>query len=264
MPRGLTIYDDVKSQGELWTPAVRSGQVLELWFDAMDRATLSFASGNSVNGMKDKSGKGNHHTLQSTSTLQPTFVPMGMLGMPSISYNDDKLEGPFVFTGSVLGVYAAGTIASTVGNNGRLVSCSVSAQNDWDSDQRFSVARSESNQLVQIYRNGAASLSVPTYDLPSVFTAYNSGSTVQMGINGSHAASSAKTGAMNTTLCAIGRGVNSTEYWVGYLNEVIFDSGPYSTYRRDKIEGYLAWKWGFQKNLVGGHPFKNRPPMLGD
>jgi hypothetical protein len=34
--------------------------------------------------------------------------------------------------------------------------------------------------------------------------------------------------------------------------------------RRQTVEGYLAWKWGLVANLPAAHPFKNRPPLIGD
>jgi hypothetical protein len=51
----------------------------------------------------------------------------------------------------------------------------------------------------------------------------------------------------------------------GYLAEVI--SVPNSgavlpTAERQKIEGYLAWKWGLQGSLPVGHPYENNPPTL--
>ena len=30
---------------------------------------------------------------------------------------------------------------------------------------------------------------------------------------------------------------------------------------RQKIEGYLAWKYNLQSNLPDGHPYKNTPPV---
>jgi hypothetical protein len=34
--------------------------------------------------------------------------------------------------------------------------------------------------------------------------------------------------------------------------------------RRQTVEGYLAHKWGLVANLPAAHPFKNRPPLIGD
>jgi hypothetical protein len=30
---------------------------------------------------------------------------------------------------------------------------------------------------------------------------------------------------------------------------------------RQKMEGYLAWKWNLQSNLPSNHPYKNAKPV---
>lgn len=35
-----------------------------------------------------------------------------------------------------------------------------------------------------------------------------------------------------------------------------------STANRQRLEGYLAWKWALEANLPAGHPFKNTPPTV--
>jgi hypothetical protein len=40
---------------------------------------------------------------------------------------------------------------------------------------------------------------------------------------------------------------------------VVFNS-VLSTDNRQRIEGYLAWKWGLEGNLPIGHPYKDAPP----
>ena len=42
--------------------------------------------------------------------------------------------------------------------------------------------------------------------------------------------------------------------------EFIIVSGTLSTGDRQKMEGYLAWKWGLQANLPSNHPYKLSPP----
>jgi hypothetical protein len=34
-----------------------------------------------------------------------------------------------------------------------------------------------------------------------------------------------------------------------------------TTDNRQKLEGYLAWKWGMVPNLPVDHPYKTSPPM---
>jgi hypothetical protein len=38
-------------------------------------------------------------------------------------------------------------------------------------------------------------------------------------------------------------------------------NGSYTTSDREKLEGYLAWKWGLEANLPNGHPYENAAPL---
>ncbi len=46
----------------------------------------------------------------------------------------------------------------------------------------------------------------------------------------------------------------------GYIAELLIISGAVSTLNRQKIEGYLAHKWGLTANLPAGHPYKTVGP----
>ena len=46
------------------------------------------------------------------------------------------------------------------------------------------------------------------------------------------------------------------------LKEVLFIAGPRNIATRQKIEGYLAWKWGLAANLDAAHPYKLTPPKI--
>lgn len=46
----------------------------------------------------------------------------------------------------------------------------------------------------------------------------------------------------------------------GYIGEVITYPSVLVLASRQKVEGYLAWKWGIQGSLPVGHPYKNAPP----
>jgi hypothetical protein len=51
---------------------------------------------------------------------------------------------------------------------------------------------------------------------------------------------------------------------LGFVGEVVYTNTALSTADRERLEGYLAWKWGLVANLPAAHPFKNRPPLIGD
>jgi hypothetical protein len=46
----------------------------------------------------------------------------------------------------------------------------------------------------------------------------------------------------------------------GEFGEVVILNNKPTTLNRQKLEGYLAWKWGIQASLPGGHPYKSAPP----
>ena len=52
-------------------------------------------------------------------------------------------------------------------------------------------------------------------------------------------------------------------YWDGTIAEVVFVGSILSQSDREKMEGYLAWKWGIQGNLPLDHPYKNSAPGIG-
>lgn len=48
---------------------------------------------------------------------------------------------------------------------------------------------------------------------------------------------------------------------VGF-SEVLIYNGTLTSFQRQQIEGYLAWKWGLQSTLDAQHMFKNNPPTV--
>jgi hypothetical protein len=46
----------------------------------------------------------------------------------------------------------------------------------------------------------------------------------------------------------------------GQIAEICIFNSALTTSDRQKVEGYLAWKYGLQANLPGGHPYLSSPP----
>jgi hypothetical protein len=46
----------------------------------------------------------------------------------------------------------------------------------------------------------------------------------------------------------------------GTISEVVIYNTGLTTTQRQRVEGYLAWKWGLQASLPAGHPFKTAAP----
>lgn len=70
------------------------------------------------------------------------------------------------------------------------------------------------------------------------------------------------TATENVTLNAIGRAQGAIGVvHNGPMAEVIVGRSDLSTGDRQKLEGYLAWKWGLQDSLATGHPYKLNVPI---
>jgi hypothetical protein len=46
------------------------------------------------------------------------------------------------------------------------------------------------------------------------------------------------------------------------VSEVVVSSSPITTIDRQRMEGYLAWKWGLVANLPVDHPYKSTAPTV--
>lgn len=87
--------------------------------------------------------------------------------------------------------------------------------------------------------------------------------TYTLGMNGNVSAQTAATATMTNRQVVIGAGSGSA-YGLG---EVLFYDGALSTQERQRVEGYLTWKWGAQRTAYPGantnipttHPFYRFP-----
>jgi hypothetical protein len=53
---------------------------------------------------------------------------------------------------------------------------------------------------------------------------------------------------------------NTGTCWNGQIGEILMYNQTLSLFDRQKIEGYLGWKWGLQNNLPSTHPYKVSSP----
>ena len=70
--------------------------------------------------------------------------------------------------------------------------------------------------------------------------------------------------AISITGYQVGQDFTTGRGWKGVFGEVIAFNAKLSTADREKVEGYLAHKWGLTNNLPSSHPFKVAPlfPLL--
>jgi hypothetical protein len=247
-----------------WTPAQIS---TALWLDAADASTLTL-NGSTVSQWADKSGNARNAT-QATASAQPTYNATLLGGKPALTFDGTSdfllgtsnigLSGNPLF--SIAGVFAMpNTTGSVFLSFGSVANAS---------GYHFMSAGSGTNVWTGF--GGGVQLGTATLNSPSsayVFTAVRNAvntanwTATQNGnlltvTQGNSVSVTLVDGPLN-----LGRWVGGTNYAEMTAAEIVLVPTTLSTTDRQKLEGYLAWKWGLQANLPVGHPYKNNPPTV--
>lgn len=238
---------------QLWTPA--DIQTL-LWFDASDSNSITL-NGNNVSQWNDKSGNAYNGT-QAVAASQPLYTGSlnnknvvyfnsDGLSLPLIDYVDRNMSVYAVFNKTANSSYqvvltAAKAAANSVailasvgpGRWGSYTSIDVNASTTVDSNYSiFSMVGDVPINRVNFWKNGTDNGTVDGYWTAN--TVFNSSyiGTDQYG-----------------------------SVFFGNLAEIVYVNQTNSTSDRQRMEGYLAWKWGLEANLPNDHPYKNSAPLV--
>lgn len=256
----------VVSDGIQWYTLERSGGVttwspsllnLSLWYDSSDNATvLAGASGN-VYQWNDKSGNGRHAT-QGTAGSQPDYNTDTLNGVPIIKFdgNSDYMEFSEFDTAATVVMVAHGARLTDPILSGAAPATFVPA---WVVNDNLVAYRSTSDTGLYPSASPGGSDDDETV---GVITLDDVGDEVNLyALNGTTASSSQTITSSDTTVNTIGWDfAGGTQYADASLAELIILPSVVDTETRQKIEGYLAWKWGLQNSLPTSHPYKNQAP----
>lgn len=242
-----------------WTPAEIT---TALWLDAADSSTVTTVSG-AVSQWDDKSGNGRDFA-QNTTSLRPILTTNGLGGLPIITFDgtNDYLSSATT-TGSSTATVAIVWKLNQLVQNERIYDiktgfgglqllrdnltstiCTKSSfyQSGLVSDQWFTTALS-------------TELTIQRFDTNStLFNRNGSVITGTTGLNVGEAGSVSTIGARAD--------LASTTYLDGSIAELVVVNGISSVIEVQKLEGYLAHKWGLTANLPAGHPYKSAAPTV--
>lgn len=255
----------------LWTPR----QIpTVLWFDAADSSTITL-NGSTISQWSDKSGNNNHAT-QPTAAEQPTYnaaytgpatPPTGTPIPAVVTSGAQKFITPLTL--DTLPSFTIIMVAARSGNLAPGVNSALAGTagptSATPTKLQFTTSTSET-VLQSAGRSQAqtpASAAVPfnTFAIPGM--SWN-GSTANAAMNGVETANSSApftAGFDNTPLLLLGS-TNLTRGLVGATLEFVMTPTVATTSDRQKIEGYLAWKWGLQTSLPVSHPYYSSPPVV--
>ena len=246
----------------LWTPADISGG-LAGWYDASDTstvfsdvaATIPAVSGDQVGCWKDKSG--NNRNVVSTSSIS---------GGPVYDYSDINSTPILNFNGAT---FLATSGTATWLNNTNYTICGIGSVKN--SGYTFGTLGSSTNVGLHFGWRYSTQITIAQYANDANYSKTNDNLThIMLGIrtsptttpklfyDGTEIISTGGTGGyLNTTgVFQIGTGYNTTTRMHGKMGEVVILSSDINTSDRQKLEGYLAWKWGIVDNLPIDHPYR--------
>jgi hypothetical protein len=263
--------------GILWTPAQIS---TALWLDAADASTITL-NGSTVSQWNDKSGRGNH-VSNATASLQPTYLTTEWNNRPTLSFT--QLGEHFLFNSAMTSFSANNdyTLASAFEF--------IQANQSWDMIMGWRqtpnspvfgtpvLGGMNMDSQIGIHYTDAADVRIKVNVTSrlgkKIATVSRSG-----GTNGNGGAvtvtstgfsqvtySTDETQTWSSTITSGfqvgGRTQGGTSFGNKYISEIVGCNTKLSTADRQKLEGYLAHKWGLTAFLPSNHPFKVSPPYV--
>lgn len=247
-----------------------------MWFDGADMTSMFqntagttpvTTNGHRVRLWKDKSGMGNDLTGVS-DTNSPTLTTSTNSQKFDIIFNGSNnylVRSGFVNNSNTYTKIIIFNRNSTTGiGYQRLFSYSTTSEQAHDDPSGFHIQANNSQTNYILYKAlGGANFNIATntyYVATIVATPF----TMSLFLNGSSTASATFTIPNNNfsgSSFRLGCSAGFFHFWPGAINEVLAYNRALTISEYQKIEGYLAWKWGFRNSLATNHPFyKYYPP----
>jgi hypothetical protein len=238
---------------EWWDPSLIT---TALWLDAADASTITASSG-SVDEWRDKSGNARHVTATSTARPVNTATQNNKTVLSFDGSNDRMTRPGGVITGSAArSVYVVakpldGDTAFDFGTEAANSRYSISLNTGFIGISASNIAWSTINgNSFGVYAFSQSGTSLSTVTAFWNGTSYASTSSLA-------ATTATNTG---TTITVVGADVSQSAFFQGDIAEIVVLGQASTTFDRQRIEGYLAHKWGLTANLPSDHPYKTNAP----
>jgi hypothetical protein len=224
-----------------------------LWLDGADSSTISFSSGSNVSTWSDKSGNGRNATVYAGTPTYTSALGMTFNGSSSlqITYTASPiLESMFVIIKF-----------NSVSGQGDILSGTAAGQREYLMYVPYSpgtiyLGRHSTGPSGAI--NGGTVTTGSNYLLGYIFN--GTGNTISFFQSGNTITSGTPqfTYSAGGTISVIGS-YNGGGYLQGQIYEMIIYSTALSITERQRVESYLAQKWGLTSSLPGSHLHLTQP-----
>lgn len=237
-----------------------------LWLDAADASTIT-ESGGAVSQWDDKSG--NNRNFTATSTARPTYTTNGQNGRNVLTFNGTSnflSRANYVYgtTHSLFVVFkytGASTITATTPSFA-VISTSTNIGGGIFAGSYTGAIADERLAYVALrdgfYKNDA-DISATTPLLLS-FAINGSQTNAIRNLNGVADFATTNGSIVPSTIEYIGASTAGGFFFTGLFCELVIAPSFLPATDVEKMEGYLAHKWGLTANLPADHPYKTVEP----
>lgn len=244
-----------------WTPDLLPG--VKLWLDASDASTITI-TGSGVSSWANKRGSASA-AGQSTDASRPTVAAAALNGRSGLLFASQYMNGTVSMpTGAASSLFIVGRLKSDAVSGGRIFAAKDSAADT--SAGSLMVRRNSTGEAIQFYCNGAAQVTTSvTYNTAFIYGIVTNASGASVRLNGGTASTVSIVTSFNITRYVVGTNLAGSStfgasYWSDHGYEIILCNVESADGDRQKLEGYLAHKWGLTGSLPSDHPHKTIAP----
>ncbi len=266
------LYRNGATFGQLWTPAQLT---TALWLDAADASTITL-NGSTVSQWRDKSSN-NRHADQTTAAIQPAYTTAGLNGLNTVSPNGSTTYLTFAdkdFARNMNAISYFAIIRRTSGSatDGNIIGWSagssifaranlyIGSGGLRPGGRRLDANPFQSMGLNYTVANTSLVAAIFDYANAQLYCGLNGQTNYTARFNGFQTEGSTSNTA--SVFAGIGWDGYPGNWFGGDIGEIVAFQSVLSLPDRQKLEGYLAWKWGLTANLPANHPFKNSRPTV--
>ena len=249
--RVVGLYDGTSTALPVTSFVPTSISGLQVWLDGKDPAGTGTAPANgaTISTWSDKSGNSYNFTASVAATYSSANTSVYFANS---LYSSSYTAAPTSETAFIVFNYNSG-------GGGALVAGYGGARGIWCGNSGGGVnSVGVVNTLVAWL--AVTSSGTTTAATGTLTTARIASGTSYISLNGSTTFNTGGVGFTGGTVTWLGREAGTSYGYTGYAMEIIFYNSDLSLANRQKVEGYLAWKWGSQASLAAGHPYLSAPP----
>jgi len=235
---------------------------INLWLDGQYPSSVVI-SGNKVTTWNDKTVANNNFASSPTGTITYS-QPSGINNRPAIYFetaSSTYLSRTFNIapgTNQISLFMVVNHVSNVSGNSELFYSQNGPTSPGYAYFDLFSNTNQSGLLSINIGNQTQVSTGLDIRGTISLIDVIATTSTATIYVNGTQTNNNISRGGLsldNTITWAISGGA-----FKGYVGEIVTYPSGLSDSDRQKVEGYLAWKWGLQSNLPDSQPYKNAPP----